>query len=374
MTHAAPGSNPLRNANRLKLGLFATNGAGATFTRHPDKVVPDWAANVRIAQLADRLGLEALVSFARWKSFAEDGNLSGRTMDPIAWAAGLAAVTERICLMSTIHTSVFHPLQVAKAGATIDQMSGGRWGLNIVCGWFKTEFDLFGKSVTAHDDRYGAADEWLEIMERVWSETESFDYDGKFYQLKGVYTDPRPVQNRPIIMNAGGSPRGQEFSAQHSDLAFILPFDPRPEALKKQVDSYRHLAREKYGRELQVWMNTYVVQRDTREEAQAYVDLYTGADYGDVAAADGFIAANIANAKTVPPEVMAGMRKALMAGAGGYPLIGNADDIAASLEMLSSVGVDGVLLTWLDFEEGLTSFGNSVLPKLEAAGLRGAAV
>jgi FMNH2-dependent dimethyl sulfone monooxygenase len=68
--------------------------------------------------------------------------------------------------------------------------------------------------------------------------------------------------------------------------------------------------------------------------------------------------------------MMAKMRRSLMAGIGSYPLLGTEHDIAAKLGELSDAGVDGVLLTWLDFEGGLAKFGAGVLPKLETAGLR----
>jgi dimethylsulfone monooxygenase len=361
--------NPLRNANKLKLGVFSFNGGGGAFTNHPDRFEPTWENNVQIAQLADRLGLEALVPYAKWKSFAGDNHYSGRTYETFAWAAGLAALTKQIALMSTVHVPLYHPLITAKLSATIDHICGGRSGLNIVCGWFKPEIEMFGRGISSHEDRYGAADEWVTLLQRLWSESKGFDYEGKFYSMKQAFSDPKPLGARPMLMNAGGSDRGKQFAAQNCDIAFILPFDPHPEAIKVQVDSYRKLAREKYGREIQVWTYGYCVQRDSVATAKAYVDEYAG-KYGDTIAADNFIAQNVANAKTVPPGVMEKMRYSLMAGIGSYPLLGNADDIAGTLGSLSEAGLDGVLLMWLDYYGGLQQFGETVLPRLEAKQLR----
>ena len=362
--------NPLLNKNRLKLGLFSINGAGIAATKHPDRFNPTWD-NVRaLSQLADRLGLEVLLSFARWKPFGGDGNASGLTLDPIAWAAAVAAITDRIAIVSTMHVSAIHPLLAAKAGATIDRIARGRWGLNIVCGWYQPEMEMFGAALKSHEDRYDVADEWIEILERLWSEDRSFDYQGRFFDLKGLISDPHPVQTRPVIMNAGGSPRGQNYAARHADCAFILAFDPSPEALRRQVESYRTLARETYGRDIQLWTYAYVVQRDTEAAAQAYLDEYTGEEHGDHAAADAFIENNLATAKSAPPEVIANMKKGIMAGAGGIPLLGPGESIAARLQEISDAGVDGILLNWLDYQSGLTEFGETVLPLLEQAGLR----
>lgn len=359
--------NPERR-NKLSLGLFAFNGPGTAFTLHPDQRVRSWDDNVRIAQLADNLGIEALVPFARWLPFGGDGNPSGRILDPIAWAAGLGAVTKRICVFSTIHVSAYNPVAVAKTAATIDQMTGGRYGINIVVGWNKAEVELFGEEIKEHDTRYDVADEWLDVLEKLWTAEKRFDYPGKYYNLQGAVSDPRPVQQRPIIINAGGSARGREFAADRCDIAFLTLADTRPEAIKAQVDGYRRRSLET-GRDVQVWSFGHVVQRPTVAEAQAYVDEYAG-KMGNIEAARGFVAGTIAQSQYATPELMAAMEMPLMAGGMGYPLYGNEQDIARSLELLSELGIDGLLLSWLDYEGGLRQFGETVLPLLEDAGLR----
>jgi alkanesulfonate monooxygenase SsuD/methylene tetrahydromethanopterin reductase-like flavin-dependent oxidoreductase (luciferase family) len=170
-------------------------------------------------------------------------------------------------------------------------------------------------------------------------------------------------------MNAGGSPRGREFATRHCDIAFIIPENPDPEAMKRQIDQYRADAREKFGREIQIWMSSYVVQRGTADEAKAYVDDYV-VTQGDDVAVDELIANIIPNAQTMPKAVVAKMAFAFKAGYGGYPLVGTADDIANRMAELSRAGVDGFMMTWLDYEDGLDRLGDEVLPRLEKAGLR----
>jgi alkanesulfonate monooxygenase SsuD/methylene tetrahydromethanopterin reductase-like flavin-dependent oxidoreductase (luciferase family) len=372
MTQGVPSiQNPMQNSNRLKLGVFGING-GAAFTNHPDRFAASWENNARIAKMADRLGIEALVSASRWKPFGKDGHYSGDLYETFTWTAAAAAVTERICVMSTVHLSVIHPIIAAKCAATVDLISNGRFGLNLVCGWYREEMEMFGDAMYGHDDRYGLADEWVQVFDRLWAGKASFDFEGLFYKLKGAIIQPKSSHPRPILMNAGGSDRGREFAAKNCDVAFIIPQDPRPEALKKQVDHYRDFAREKYGKEIQVWMSSYVVQRDSMEAARAYVQDYV-VTQGDDEGVDAFIANNIGNAKTMPDGVMEKMKFAIAAGYGGYPILGTAQDIAATLSSISDAGVDGVLLTWLDYERGLARFGETVLPLLEKHGLRTAA-
>jgi len=175
-----------------------------------------------------------------------------------------------------------------------------------------------------------------------------------------------------VLLNAGRSPRGREFAAKHCDIAFVSAHNPEPKALKKQVEDQRNEARTKFGKEIQVWMSAYVVLKDTVSEAEAYAYDYI-VTQGDDAAVQNIINHNAIDTKSMPPEAAAKLAYALKAGFAGYPLVGDADHTAGLIASLSDAGVDGFLLTWLDYEGGLDRFGREVLPRLERAGLRAAA-
>ncbi|WP_266676589.1 LLM class flavin-dependent oxidoreductase [Streptomyces sp. NBC_00847] len=363
-------SNPIRDsANKLKLSIFGVNGTGASFTHHPDRFSGDWDAIARLAKRADQLGIEGFVSASRWRAFGGDGHYSGDFMETFTWAGAIAAITERISIISTLPISLLNPAFVAKAEATVDIISNGRAGMNLVCGWFPPEFDLFGVEMQEHNDRYGYADEWMEVFDRLWSADSSFDLKNAHFDVKNALSQPRPLQSRPVLLNAGGSPRGRQFAAQHAEVAFTIPDDPDPRAVKARVAEYREEARQKFGKEIQIWLSAYVVQKDTTAEAEAYAQDYIVTQGDDIAVAD-LIEANIPNAKTMPPEKMAEMSYEFKAGYGGYPLVGSASDIAHRMSELSEAGVDGLMLVWLDYENGLEKFASEVLPRLEEAGLR----
>lgn len=365
----APNPNPLRSSgNRIKLGVFATNGTGAAFTHHPDRFDGDWDAQVRLAKTADALGIEGFVSASRWKPFGGDWHYSGDFLETYSWAAAIAASTQRICVMSTVHMTIMHPVIAAKMATTVDIVSNGRVGMNLVCGWYPAEMAMFDEELKPHEDRYALGEEWVEIFDRLYA-GESFDYSGEYYKLRGAINQPKPVQQRPLIMNAGGSPRGTQFAAKNADVAFIIAQSGDPEKLKVQVDQYRQKAREEYGKEIQIGLSSFVVQRDTREEAEAYVQDYVIAQ-GDDAAVEEFIETNVANSKTMPDGMIRQMSFAIKAGYGGFPLVGTADDIANTIKALSDAGVDTILLTWMEYEKGLAAFGKDVLPRLEKMGLR----
>ena len=214
----------LGNSNRLKLGTFATNlGRGGTASKAPGLLPMTWDAVRGVARHAERLGLELLVPVARWKGFGGETNYGGPSFETLTWAAGLAEATSEVAIFATCHVPVVHPVLAAKQMMTIDHISGGRCGLNIVGGWHRPEIEMFGVPLREHDERYELAEEWTTIVRELWTREEEFDFHGRFFDLTGLYAEPKPIQRpRPPIMNAGGSPRGQRFAAEYGDLVFVF--------------------------------------------------------------------------------------------------------------------------------------------------------
>ncbi|HVG51824.1 MAG TPA: LLM class flavin-dependent oxidoreductase [Xanthobacteraceae bacterium] len=372
MVHGDPraATNPLFNDNRLKLGIFAANGSGGAMTTVPEQFQLTWPNTLDVAQEADRAGLEALVPYARWRSFVGPEHRSGRVFESLTWAAGLAAQTNYSAVMSTCHVPINHPLFVAKAAATIDAISNGRFALNIVCGWFETEIEMFNLSRLDHDERYRFADEWITTLKRLWSEDDYFDVTGTHVRIGGAISQPKPLQRPfPALMNAGGSEAGRQFVAKHCDIAFVVPRGDDPDALKRQVEDYRNLARAQSGREIQVWSSAFVALADTYADAVKYVDYYA-VQNGDEAHVDAFIAESITRSRVIDQAALEKLRYAIKAGTGGIPLLGTPQAVAEKLGTVSRCGVDGILLVWMDYQNGVRQFSREVLPLLEQAGLR----
>ena len=91
--------------------------------------------NLRLARLCDEAGIEFLLPIARWKGYGGATDFEGETWETITWAGGLLAATRAITVFGTVHVALVHPVFAAKQFVTVDHMSGGRFGLNIVCGW-----------------------------------------------------------------------------------------------------------------------------------------------------------------------------------------------------------------------------------------------
>jgi alkanesulfonate monooxygenase SsuD/methylene tetrahydromethanopterin reductase-like flavin-dependent oxidoreductase (luciferase family) len=144
-----------------------------------------------------------------------------------------------------------------------------------VTGWHRSEIEMFGAPLLDHDVRYGLAVEWLEIIKRLWTEDEEFDFDGKHFQVKKGYLAPKPIQRPfPVVMNAGSSETGRHYSAKYCDIAYVNIHRGDPEISRTVIAEYRRLAREEYGRDQQIWGHGYVVQGETEKDANDYFDEY----------------------------------------------------------------------------------------------------
>ena len=321
-------TNPVFNDRKLKLGTFGTNlDRGCAISTIDGVLEINWPNTLELARCSEEMEFEALVPIGRWHGFGGVTNFNGPGFECFSWASAIGASTKYPGVFATSHVPTIHPIMAAKQATTIDHVTNGRFALNIVTGWNKPEIEMFGSPLMAHSDRYACAAEWLHIIRELWTRDEPFDFEGKFYNIKKGYVQPKPVQKPfPAVMNAGGSDLGQHFAAKHCDMVYVVFGSHDFDECKAKVDSYRNLARKEYGREIQVWSYAYVVQADTEKEAQAYFDYYVN-QKGDWAAAENLVNTMIANAKTLPKEVLAEMKKHFIAGWGGYPIIGTPEQI-----------------------------------------------
>ncbi|AZE13776.1 Coenzyme F420-dependent N5,N10-methylene tetrahydromethanopterin reductase [Pseudomonas chlororaphis subsp. aureofaciens] len=367
-------TNPMRSStNKIKLGVFALNiEGGCTLTTVPERLdASDWSGNLEVARKADKAGLELLLPVGRWRGWGGASDPMGVSFETYTWAAGLASVTEQIALFTTSHLSTVHPLFAAKQAATIDHISGGRFGLNMICGWYGKEMGMFNGGVQLeHDRRYDHADEWLKIARLAWNEPGNFDHKGDFFNIAQGFAQPKPL-NQPFLMNAGGSERGRRFCAEHCDAAFlILKHEDDDDTIRAQIKAYRDLARLEFGREIQIWVYSYVVQKDSLEEAEKYLDYYVN-QHGDEVALDNVTSEiGIQSGMFANTEDAERFRFHFKAGFAGVPLVGTAEMITEQFQRYSDLGIDGICLTWLDYKSGLDEFLQDVLPRMEEAGLR----
>ncbi|PQA87613.1 LLM class flavin-dependent oxidoreductase [Hyphococcus luteus] len=356
---------------KLKLGVFAFNlDGGFTATTAPERYQLSWDNVLDVARAADEGGLDALIPLGRWKGLGGKTDFQGKNYETLTWAAGLAASTKRINVFATVHAPVIHPIVAAKQCATIDHISGGRFGLNVVCGWNPAEFAMFGSPVMSADARYDYAREWVEIVRRLWTEEKPFDFEGAYFKAAGAISKPLPIARpHPPIMNAGRSPDGMRFAAQYADLAFQDVLEKDFDETRSRVAELRRIGREEFGREFEVWTSAWIICRPTTKEAN---EFYRHAihDYGDFDALKGLPPSLIPSPETTPPEILKEIQHRALAGFGGAHMIGSPEEIAEKLKAFSDAGFDGTVMTFIDYQRDVRGFIKDVLPLLEQAGLR----
>ncbi len=164
--------------------------------------------------------------------------------DPSVIASLMTAVTSRIGIVPTFGTYAYPPYLLARLMATLDQVSAGRAGWNMVTGSSDYAAMNFGMpGMPEHDLRYDMADEYLEVVNGLWDSWEpgaivadsetgvlvdpakvhAVNYEGRWYKTRGPLNSGPCVQGRPVIAQAGGSPRGREFAARHADTIVSHP-------------------------------------------------------------------------------------------------------------------------------------------------------
>lgn len=360
-------TNPMFNDQKMKLGLFGTNCShGLTMTHAPTTYKVTWDHTKEIAQRADELGFEALVPIARWRGFGGTTNFNGNCYETYTWAAGLAEATNNIGIFATSHLPTVHPIVAAKAAVTIDHISGGRFGLNLVMGWFSPEMDMFHGAQREHDQRYAFGQQWLDLVEKLWSEPGSFDFEGEFFSGENLEAYPKPHQApRPVLINAGNSPSGVEFSARNVDINFAS-LDTL-ENMAQYTKNIRHKAREEYGRDISTMTYGLVVARDTETEAkQAFQSVI---DNGDWEAAGNVMKVAGMESQSFNEQIKA-FQERFIAGWAGYPVVGSPEQVVEELGRLNEAGMDGMIMGFLDYNEEMKYFGERVLPLMKEAGLR----
>lgn len=359
-------ANPLAADTGFKLGVFSTNAdGGLAITTVKERWPASWADNVAAAKIADEAGLDFFLPIARWKGFGGTTRTREHSFETFTWAAAIAAITQRMAIFATVHVPLVHPIYAAKALATVDHVSGGRAGLNIVCGWNPAEFQMFG--VTPDEKGYERAAEWIEIIERAYAADEPFDYDGAYYRLKGVVSRPASLQRpRPLTMNAAFGPPGRDFAARHCDMLFTTFTDIEGSA--RHVEDIGARAKA-VGREVGVYTVGHVVCRPTMAEAEDAYDHYARRE-ADHEAVATHMAGKREFSKSHDEEAYIRYAQRFAGGAGTYPLVGTPQSIADDLVRIAGEGYRGAALSFLNYTDELPDFCAGVLPILKEAGLR----
>jgi hypothetical protein len=352
------------NKNKFKLGLFGMNcSGGLSLTLAPERWDATWDNNVKAAQMADEAGLEFLLPIGRWHGYQGQSDTQGTTFETLTWACGLLALTKEITTFGTLHVAFCNPVFSAKQMVTADHIGHGRFGLNIVSGWNPVEFGMMGVELKEHDDRYAYSQEWIEIVKRVWSESEPFDHDGQMFKLRGVLGKPKPYWgSRPILVSAGNSNVGREFAAGNADCLFTSI--PKLDDLKPKIDGFRAAAPP--GQLRNIFASCHLMVRKTRKEAQDY-HHYVVYEKGDWEAA-AYAADFRGNRLNTWMKEQTDLKARLISGA-GYPIITSYDEAVSTFQKMHEAGLDGLACGIINYIDDFQHV-QELLPRMQRIGLR----
>ena len=347
---------PMLSGDHFRLGTFSTNcSGGMTPTKVPERWDASWDSNLKLARMLDAAGIDFMLPIARWIGYGGETDFHGGVLETMTWAAGLLASTKTIRIFSTVHVPVFNPVVAAKMGATLDHIGGGRWGINIVSGWNRAEFDMMGIEMLDHGARYERSEDFIRILKGLWTEPPgSFNFSSRHYRVSGGYVMPQPRQCPPIV-NAGTSEDAREMAARQCDWAFVCPTG-MDDAAALAAD-FKARARRR-GREIRVVAMVQPVWGASREEAHA--ERQRVIDAMDPVAvrnwADGLgMESGSFSAQTL---------ETFSFGAGSLPLLGTAADVADGLATLHRAGIDGVLMSYHDYLGDTPRFAADIVPLL----------
>jgi FMN-dependent oxidoreductase (nitrilotriacetate monooxygenase family) len=299
---------------QLSLNIFVQRfGHHVAAWRHPgntDNGRPDLSWYLSAVRLAEKAKFDAFFMADFIGRSGELGPQTGRQalsyqFEPFTLLSALASHTSRIGLIATVNTNYDHPYNLARRFASLDHLSGGRAGWNIVSSFSEHTAKNFGVDDDRdRGDRYGRAGEFVDLAKALWDsyDDDAFDapnrpdhqfweprsahpvqYRGEHLVCEGLLDLPRPIQGYPVFVQAGNSEEGREFAARHSEVIYASATS-LPVAQAFYADVKRRLA--KYGRDedqLKVAPGLSVVVAPTDQEAQdRFGELQTQVDFRNI--------------------------------------------------------------------------------------------
>jgi FMNH2-dependent dimethyl sulfone monooxygenase len=296
----------------------------------------------------ESLGVSHLLVAQRWWGSAEE--IEGSTLDCLAMTAYFAAVSTRLRLITAIHPGFFHPAIIAKWGATMDRLTGGRWAINVTSGWHLREFAMYGVDPLGHDTRYERAEEFVDVLRRAWNE-EEFSHAGRHYRVDGLRLEPRPTS--PLTIFQGGqSDAAIAMAARRSDWMFLN--GGSLEKIEGLIGRARAAAARE-GRRLRFALYAQPLCRPSDAEAWAEIDRR-------LAAVDAELVEKRQKATSGAQGMWSGSDPlAVLDTNEGFAarLIGSPDTVKERIDAFAALGVE---LFHLDLRDPL--FVSAVLPSL----------
>jgi len=287
-------------------------------------------------------------------------SFGGYAHESFTLMAGLAVVTSRIKLFASVAVLTLPPAMVARMAVTIDSISLGRFGVNIVSGWAKDEYTQMG--LWPGDEyfgyRYNYRAEYVQIMQALWANGQC-DLDGEYFTMEDCRLLPKP-QGKIELVAAGQSDTGMAFTAKYCDYQFVLGSGVNTPTAFAPTNERLMVAARATGRDIGSYVLLMVIADETDEAAMAKWQLYNdGADasalswMADQGAGDPNASAGSTARSITAPEGVVNFNMGTIVGS--YASVARMLDEAATVP-----GTKGLMLTFDDFVEGMENFGTRI--------------
>jgi alkanesulfonate monooxygenase len=346
-------------ARPLRFGIWAlVHGPRAAHQDPEEPYDASWERNRDLVLAAERLGYDStLVAQHTINPHQED-------LDQLeAWsaAAALAALTSRIEIIAAIKPYLYHPVVLAKMALGIENISRGRFAINLVNAWNKPELEKAGIGFAEHDARYGYGREWITVVSRLM-QGERLTYKGEHFDVRDYALRPADLyRQRPLIYVGGESEPARALVADHGDVWFING-QPLADVAGLIADV---AARPRVSAPLRFGLSAFVVARETNEQAQAAYERLLS-----LAAKDAPMKA-IQKQNTDPKVVMMQtMQKSARVGSNGGTaagLVGSYDEVASRILGFHTAGIELFMLQFQPFEAEMERFAREIIPRVRQA-------
>jgi FMNH2-dependent dimethyl sulfone monooxygenase len=326
-----------------------------------DEREASWENLSRLVRRSEQIGYD--LTLIAELNLNDIKGIEAPALDAWSSAAALAAVTETIELMVAVRPNFHQPALFAKQAANIDRISGGRLALNVVSSWWAKEAESYGLQFDQHDDRYARTTEWLQVLDRLWTEKRT-DFKGSYYTLKDAIVEPKPVSTperpRPVIYAGGESEAAKTLIARHCD-AYVMHGD-EPAVIGEKIADMR-ARRDGFGlAPMQFGMAGYAIVRDSEAEAErelARITTIPGLDQGRPPA--GFANFDQWLAGTELERELK-IREYSVSNRGLRPgFVGTPETVRERIEAFEAAGLDLVLLQMSPQEEEMERFSAQVI-------------
>jgi pyrimidine oxygenase len=346
----------------MQVGVFIPIGNnGWLISETAPQYMPSFELNKEIVQKAEGYGLDFALSMIKLRGFGGKTEFWEHNLESFTLMAGLAAVTSKINIFATAATLTLPPAIVARMAATIDSIAPGRFGINLITGWQKAEYDQMGlwPGEKHFKNRYEYLAEYATVLKELLFTGRS-DFKGEFFQMEDCRVSPHP--NDTKIICAGSSDEGLAFTAKYADYAFALGKGTNTPAAFAPVNGRLKAAAEKTGRDVKSFILFMIIADETDEKAMAKWQLYReGADQEALAWLTNQAAPNAAAGATTNTAQLAAPESAVNLNMG--TLVGSYESVARMLDEVAAVpDTGGVLLVFDDFIRGIEDFGEKIQP------------